>query len=51
MKNVAQSLPSRSNQDIISKSSTALQISGTVVHDKNSKEHPKNQVDLKELPQ
>ena len=48
---MTQSLPSRSNQDGISKSNTAPQLAGTVVHDKNTKEHPKNKVNQKELLQ
>ena len=51
IKSMTQSLPSRSNQDGISKSNTAPQLAGTVVHDKNTKEHPKNKVNQKELPQ
>ena len=50
MKSMAQSLASRSNQDGIPKSSTALQLAGTVVHDKNTKERPKNKVNERVLP-
>ena len=48
---MTQSLPSRSNQDGISKSNTAPELAGTVVHDKYTKKHPKNKVNQKELPQ
>ena len=48
---MTQSLPSRSNQDGISKSNNAPQLTGTVVHDKNTKEHLKNKVNQKELLQ
>ena len=48
---IAQSLASRSNKDGISKSNTAPQLSRTVVNYKNVKEHPKNKVNQKELPQ
>ena len=48
---MTQSLPPRSNQDEFSKSSTALQSARTAVHDKNTKEHLKNKVNQKELPQ
>ena len=49
---MTQSLQSRSNQDEISKSSTAPQSAGSaVVHDKNTKEHLKNKVNQKDLPQ
>ena len=44
-------MPSRSNQDGISKSNTAPQLTGTVVCDKNTKEHPENKFHQKELPQ
>ena len=47
---MVQSLASRSNLDGIPKSNTALQLSGTVVHNKNAKEHPKNKVNERELP-
>ena len=46
------SLPSRSNQDEFSKSNTAPQSAGSAVgHDKNTKEHLKNKVNQKDLPQ
>ena len=49
---MTQSLQSRSNQDEISKSNTAPQSAGSaVVHDKNTKEHLKNKVNQKDLPQ
>ena len=48
---MTQSLPSRSKQDELSKSNTALQSAGTVVHDKNTKEHLKNKVNQKGLHQ
>ena len=51
IKSMTQSLASRSYQGGISKSNTAPQLAGTVVHDKNTKEHPKNKVNQKELPQ
>ena len=51
IKSMIQSLPSRSNQYGISKSNTVPQLAGTVAHDKNTKEHPKNKVNQKELPQ
>ena len=51
IKGMTQSLPSRSNQDELSKSNTAPQSSGTVVHNKNTKEHLKKKVNQKELPQ
>ena len=35
IKSMTQSLPSRSNQDELSKSNTAPQSAGTVLHDKN----------------
>ena len=43
--------PSRSNQDEFFKSNTAPQSAGTVVHDKNTKEHLKNKVNQKDLTQ
>ena len=49
IKSMTQSLPARSNQNGISKSNTATQLAGSVVHDKNTKEHPKNKVNQKEL--
>ena len=42
IKSMTQILPTRSNQDEFSKSNTAPQSAGTVVHDKNTKEHLKN---------
>ena len=48
---MTQSLPSRSKQDELSKSNTALQSAGTVVHDKNTKEHLKNKSNQNDLPQ
>ena len=39
-----QSVPSRSNQDGISKSNTGLQLAGTVMHDKNTEERSKIQL-------
>ena len=42
-----QSVPSRSNQDGISKSNTGLQLAGTVMHDKNTEERSKNTVNQK----
>ena len=48
IKSIAQSLASRSNQDRISKSNTAPQLSRTVVNYKNAKEHLKN--NQRELP-
>ena len=41
MKSMTHSLPSRSNQDGISKSNTAPQLTGTLVHDMNTKGIPK----------
>ena len=49
--NVKISLVSRSNQDRISKSNTTPQMTGIVIIDKNSKKHPQNEVNQKELPQ
>ena len=46
-KSMTQSLPSRSNHDEISKSNTAPQLAGTVFHDKNTRECPKNNVNQK----
>ena len=51
IKSMTQSLPWRSNQDEFSKSNTAPQSAGTVVHDKNTEEHLKNKVNQKDLPQ
>ena len=52
IKSMTQSLPSRSNQDEFSKSNTAPQSAGSsVVYDKNTKEHLKNKVNQKDLPQ
>ena len=52
IKSKTQSLPSRSNQDEFSKSNTAPKSAGSaVVHDKNTKEHLKNKVNQKDLPQ
>ena len=49
---MTQSLPSRSNQDELSKSNTAPQSAGSaVVYDKNTKEHVKNKVNQKDLTQ
>ena len=48
---MTQCLPSGSNQDGISKPNTAPQLLGTVVHDRNTKEDPKNKVNQNELPQ
>ena len=46
------SLVSRSNQDGISKSNTASQLTaGITIIDRNSKEHPQNKVNQKQLPQ
>ena len=50
IKSIAQSLASRCNQDRISKSNTATQLSRTVVNYKNAKEHLKNKVNQRELP-
>ena len=50
MKSMAQSLASRSNQDGIPKSNTALQLAGAVVHNKNAKGHSKDKVNERELP-
>ena len=47
---MTQILPSRSKQDEVSKSNTASQSAGTVVHDMNTKEHLKNKSDQKDLP-
>lgn len=44
------SLPLQSNQDVIFKSNTAPQLGGLVVHDKNTKGHPKR-VNQEELSQ
>ena len=51
IKSMTQILPSRSNQDKFSKWNTAPQSAGTVVHDKNTKEHLKNKSNQKDLPQ
>ena len=51
IKSMTQILPTRSNQDEFSKSNTAPQSAGTVVHDKNTEEHLKNKVNQKDLPQ
>ena len=51
IKSMTQSLPSRSNQDEFSKLNTAPQSAETVVHDKNTKEHFKNKINQKDLPQ
>ena len=51
IKSMTQSLPWWSNQDEFSKSNTAPQSAGTVVHDKNTEEHLKNKVNQKDLPQ
>ena len=52
IKSMTQSLPSRSNQDELSKSNTAPQSAGSaVVYDKNTKEHVKNKVNQKDLTQ
>ena len=48
---MTQILPSRSNQVKFSKSNTAPQSAGTVVHGKNTKEHLKNKSNQKDLPQ
>ena len=47
IKSMTQSLPSRSNQDGISKSNAAPQVPGTVLYDNNTKEHPQNKVNQK----
>ena len=47
---MTQSLPSRSNQDVIFKSNTAIQLAGRVMYDKNTKGHPKR-VNQEELSQ
>ena len=44
-------LVSRSNQDGTSKSNTAPQLTGIIIIDRSSKEHPQNKVNQKELPQ
>ena len=49
--NVKISLVSRSNQDGISKSNTTPQMTRIIIIDKNSKKHPQNEVNQKELPQ
>ena len=49
--NVKISLVSRRNQDGISKSNTTPQMTGIIIIDKNSKKHPQNEVNQKELPQ
>ena len=51
LKNKVLSLVSRSNEDGISKSNTAPQLTETIIIDMNSKEHPQNKVNQKELPQ
>ena len=43
-KNTALSLVSRSNEDGVSRSSTALQLVETIKIDRNSKKHSKNKV-------
>ena len=45
------SLVWRSNQVRISKSNTIPQLAEALIIDKNSKEHPQNEVNQKELPQ
>ena len=50
LKDKALGLVSRSNEDGISKSNTAPQLTGTIIIDMNSKEHPQNKVNQKELP-
>ena len=49
-KNEVLSLLSRGNQDGISKSYTALQLTGIII-DKNSKKHPQNKLNQKDLSQ
>ena len=48
---MTQNLSSKSNQDKLSKSKSASLSAETVVHDKNTKEHLKNKVNQKDLPQ
>ena len=50
-KNKVLSLISVSNQDEISKSNTAPQLTGTIIIDRNFNEHRQNKVNQKELPQ
>ena len=47
MENKVLSLVSRSNQDGISKSSTAPQLTGIIILDRNSKEYPQNKINQK----
>ena len=42
-----QSVPSKSNQDGISRSNPGLQLAATVMHDKNTEERSKNTVNQK----
>ena len=51
IKSMTQSLPSRSNQNGISKSNTPPELAGIIVHGKSTKGHSKNKVNKKELPQ
>ena len=53
MKKLATSLSLvwRRNQDGISKSNTSPQLAEAVIIDSNSKQHPQNEVNQKELPQ
>ena len=51
MKNNVLSLVSRSNLDGISKSNTAPQLVEAIIIDSNSKEHPQNKFNQKELPE
>ena len=50
-KNMVPSFVSRNNQDGISRLNTAPQSAETMVTDRNSKQHPPNKVNQKELPQ
>ena len=50
-KNMVLSLVLRSNQDGIWKSNTAPLLAEAIVTDKNSKEHPNNKNNQKDLPQ
>ena len=50
-KNKVLGLVSRRNQEGISESNTAPQLTGIIIIDRNSKKHPRKKVNQKELPQ
>ena len=51
IKSMTQTLSSKRNQDKFSKSKSAPQSAEIVVHDKSTKEHLRNKVNHKDLPQ